>query len=189
MRRLRADEPIPGVEGAVVGDFWSWAYSNPLMNVERGVLAEFLVGRALGVVDGVRASWDAYDLVYAEHPIEVKSSAFVQAWPQEKPTAPAFGIETTGAWEEDETGAYVYDPERRRRSSAYVFCLYAETDRDQANILDVRAWEFYVLPTRRINTELGAQKRVGLATLRKMVEAVSYPGLKASVDKALLTGT
>ena len=57
MRRLRADEPIPGVEGAAVGDFWSWAYSNPLMNVERGVLAEFLVGHALGVVDGVRASW------------------------------------------------------------------------------------------------------------------------------------
>jgi len=77
-RRLSAEEEIPGTESALMGDFWSWAYSNPLINVDRGVLAEFLVGHALGVVDGVREPWDPYNLVYSGHPVEVKSLSYIQ---------------------------------------------------------------------------------------------------------------
>jgi hypothetical protein len=171
-----------------MGDFWSWAYSNPLINVDRGVLAEFLVGHALGVVDGVREPWDPYDLVYSGHPIEVKSSSYIQAWSHEGHlTTPTFGVEATGAWVYDSEGQYVYDPQHRRRASIYVFCLYAETDLNKANVLDVPAWEFYVLPTGRIDVELGAQKRVGLGTLRRMIDPVSYPALKKRVDEALST--
>ena len=172
-----------------MGDFWSWAYSS-LINVDRGVLAEFLVGHALGVVDGVREPWEPYDLFYSEHPIEAKSSAYIQAWTQEgKLTTPSFGIEPTGAWIYDREGAYVHDPELKRRASVYVFCLYAETDLNKANVLDVPAWEFYVLSTRRIDAELGTQKKLGLLTLRKMVEPVRYSALRQRVDQALHTSS
>ncbi len=55
MRRGKLDPgtPIPGVVGAhTAGHFWAWAYSNILTNNLRGVFAEFLVGTALGVVEG-----------------------------------------------------------------------------------------------------------------------------------------
>ena len=42
-------------------EFWQWAGSNLLSNRDRGILAEFLVGRALGVTDKLRTEWDAMD--------------------------------------------------------------------------------------------------------------------------------
>lgn len=40
--------------------FWSWAYSDLLSNATRGVLAEYIVGLALGCVQsGTRREWDA----------------------------------------------------------------------------------------------------------------------------------
>ena len=79
--RLEPGTPIPGVVGGrTVGDFWAWAYSNILTNNLRGVFAEFLVGTALGVVEGTRTEWDAFDLLYKGAGIEVKSSAYLQSW-------------------------------------------------------------------------------------------------------------
>lgn len=39
--------------GQTVGDFWAWAFSDVLSNVNRAVLAEWLVGSALGCVGGI----------------------------------------------------------------------------------------------------------------------------------------
>ncbi|WP_432794029.1 hypothetical protein [Rhodococcus ruber] len=38
--------------GQQLRDFWAWAYSDLLGNAMRGVLAEYLVGTALGCVHG-----------------------------------------------------------------------------------------------------------------------------------------
>ena len=185
-RRLEPTHPIPGAGGIVVGDFWAWAYSNPLINKDRGVFAEFLVGSALGLVtDGPgRDGWDVCDLRYGEYEIEVKSSAFVQAWPQKAPSRPSFDIEAKGIWEE---GRGPWGSERRRHSNVYVFCLYAETDWESADVLEVDKWEFYVVPTRLLDDTFGDQKKVGLAGVRTLAEPVSYAELKSQIDKALLS--
>ena len=42
--------------------FWQWTASDLASNAWRGLLAEFIVGEALGLTTGVRAEWDAVDL-------------------------------------------------------------------------------------------------------------------------------
>ena len=67
---MEAERLVPGTEilgtgGATVGDFWAWAYSDILTNTSRGIFAEFLVGKALGVVEGARPTgWNDFDLSY-----------------------------------------------------------------------------------------------------------------------------
>lgn len=52
------------------------------MNNVRGYLAEFLVARAVGAI-GTRVEWDFYDVLAPDGTrIEVKSSAYLQAWSQ-----------------------------------------------------------------------------------------------------------
>jgi hypothetical protein len=96
---LDPDTPIPGSVGdRTVRDFWSWGYSNVLTNNLRGVFAEFLVGTALGTVEGTRTEWDAFDLLYeglgleGGAKIEVKSSSYLQSWHQEKPSAISWSV-------------------------------------------------------------------------------------------------
>ncbi|WP_240309105.1 hypothetical protein [Corynebacterium pollutisoli] len=64
--RKTGGEPVIGGDGlgvATLQDFWSWAYSHTLDNALRGILAEYLVGLALGVVgrtpgsNGMPSTW------------------------------------------------------------------------------------------------------------------------------------
>ena len=83
VERLSPGTTILGLEGATVGDFWAWAYSDILINMRRGIFAEFLVGSALGVTDSAPpAGWGDFDLLYDHKKIEVKSSAYIQGWDQ-----------------------------------------------------------------------------------------------------------
>jgi hypothetical protein len=72
--------------GANLLSFWRWACSDLVGNVMRGVLAEYVVGLALGCVDGgVRPEWNATDLCTSQDcRVEVKSSASLQSWSQTK---------------------------------------------------------------------------------------------------------
>ena len=46
-------------------DFWRWQSSDLLNNTLRGVLAEFLVAKALGLdTDGPRIEWGSYGNLY-----------------------------------------------------------------------------------------------------------------------------
>ena len=56
--------------GSSVLDFWSWAYSDLIRNVNRGAFAEFIVLEAMNNQPGItptrtdfRVSMDAYDLL------------------------------------------------------------------------------------------------------------------------------
>src|SRR5215208_5272042 len=64
--------------------FWQWSASNLLSNATRGVVAEYIVARALDASpEGVRDEWAAYDLRTKEDvKVEVKSAAFLQSWYQ-----------------------------------------------------------------------------------------------------------
>lgn len=63
-RLLKAEEPIPGLNGVTVGDFWSWAYSDLQSNTIRPLFAEYLVGRCLGALTQPRVEWDYVDFIY-----------------------------------------------------------------------------------------------------------------------------
>ena len=75
----KADESIGEI--GTLGDFWRWAMSDLLSNGTRGVFAEYIVGKLLGAdFSSPRLEWDAYDLLYEGHRIEVKSSSYIQTW-------------------------------------------------------------------------------------------------------------
>src|SRR5690349_13127115 len=54
-------------------EFLAWAYDDLLTNTTRGVLAEYIVAKALGICDTKRVEWDKYDLVIGDIGVEVKS--------------------------------------------------------------------------------------------------------------------
>ena len=87
-------------------DFWRWSSSDLVSNVTRGVLAEYIVARAVGVSTAeVRDPWAAFDLETPDGiKIEVKSSGFVQSWRQSRPSSIRFGTSKSRAW--DESGHY-----------------------------------------------------------------------------------
>ncbi len=181
-RLLPSDEPIPGLDGQTVADFWRWAYSDVLSNRNRSILAEFLVAHALGVADRPRVEWDSTDLLFRGRRVEVKSAAYRQSWPQAKPSAIRFSIKKANPWDST-TGRYGGGP--TRCSDVYVFGLFPVWEADAASPLDVRAWEFFVVATKRLNDEFGGAKSLSLAAVRRVCEGCRLAGLRAAVLEVL----
>lgn len=175
-------KPIPGLDGRTVGDFWQWAYSDILSNRNRSIFAEFIVGVALGAVDKPRVEWDAADLYYQGFKIEVKSSADCQSWHQEKPSTIQFSIRKAVAWN-PVTGKCEGGP--TRCADLYVFCHYSERVKAKANVLDVPAWDFYVVSKATLNQEFGEAKSLSLAAVKRVGVRRAWEGLKATVDGEL----
>ncbi len=188
--RLETDSPIltPDSKGRqTVGDFWSWAYSNILTNITRGLFAEFLVGAELEAVEGTRTEWDSYDLCYRGAHIEVKSSAYLQSWPQLEPSKIGWSISpSTYRYDEMDQDQDDHDPP----ADCYVFCVYTEKkDRNPAIVLDSEKWLFYVVPTTVIRKELWHQKTVAESSIKSLVgEPVRYSHLRERVDEAIDRG-
>lgn len=182
VRKLQAIEEIKGTTGFSIADFWSWAYSDIMTNTTRAVFAEFLVGSALGVIDEPRKEWDGVDLRYQGKKLEVKSSAYLQAWDQKGLPTIRFDIAKKKSWDAV-TNAYTDYP--IRASDCFVFCLFTERDPQKADILDVSLWEFYVIPTQRIESELGNQKSIGLSGIQSMCGPVKYTDLRDRIDSEL----
>ena len=161
-------------------DYWRWADSDLLNNVARGVLAEFLVASALGVTDSPRVEWDAKDLVTASGvEVEVKSAAYVQSWPQKKPSRIAFDIAPKHGWD---AATNTSADEATRAAAVYVFCLLGDQDQREVDPLDLDQWQFFVLSTRTLDRELGAQKSMALSTLLGLDPfVVSYGGLRQAI--------
>ncbi len=156
-------------------DFWRWSAADFLSNTLRGRLAEFIVAKALGVDLGHRVEWDFVDLRLSNGVgIEVKSSAFVQSWPQEKPSRPNFGIAPSRAFD-SETNAY--SKEVKRRADYYVFCLLAEKDRLKVDPLALDQWSFLVLSTAFLDRECPGQKSISLSALSKLTGSHSFKDL------------
>ena len=182
VKLLTPGQPIPGMTDLSLGDFWSWAYSDLLSNANRSVFAEFMVGAALGVVDTPRVEWDAVDFHYRGFGVEVKSSAYVQAWAQTGPSRIVFDIAKKRSWD---ASTNTSSPVPVRSSDIYVSCLYTGRDRRQGNVLETAAWQFYVAATSAIEQEFRHQKTVALSRIRKLSSAAGYSGLRPAVDLIL----
>jgi hypothetical protein len=152
----------------------------------RGIVAEFLVARALGITSGARVEWDAVDLRTAEGiDVEVKCSGFVQTWTQQALSRPSFDIAVKRSWEST-TNTYTTTP--GRPANVYVFALHHHRERATADPLDVSQWSFYILPTVVLNTQFAGQKRLGLAQLQRITVPVRYGDIADAVAEAAKVG-
>ena len=169
--------------GFTVKDFWRWAASDLVNNALRGMLAEFLVARALGQAEGVRVEWDAYDCLTAEgRKVEVKSAAYIQSWAQARPSTIRFGIQKTRAWE---AATNDYSGELKRQADVYVFCLLKHRDQETLDPLDVDQWEFFVVATEVLDAELGPQKSLGLQRLKSIMRPLPYAEIAGAIADAV----
>lgn len=146
--------------------FWQWACSDINGNALRGLVAEYLVARAVGGDGGVRTEWDAYDVVTPSGiKIEVKTSAYLQTWKQEKLSAIKFDIGRKRGW--DATTNTLADI-ASRSADIYVFAVHTHQDKATLDPLDVNQWVFYVMPTTVLNEMMPTQKSIGLSSLLKL---------------------
>ena len=191
------DEPFHtgGVScDATLLDYWRWSRSDLLNNVERGVLAEFLIARALDVTHQPREEWAGYDLrTRSGVTVEVKSASYVQAWHQQRPSAIQFDIAPRQQVWDPATNTTREFPQPRRPAEVYVFCVLGRDDlTDRPDPLDVRQWAFYVLGRAFLDRERPAQQKIGLNALRSLMRRaprqaaaeVRYGGLRAAVERA-----
>jgi len=164
--------------------FWQWSASDMVSNVLRGVLAEYLVARAIGAAAGVREEWAAYDLRDARgFTIEVKSAAYIQSWHQNRLSAITFNCRETGGWN-SETGGQA--DVKRRQAQVYVFALLAHTEQATLDPLDVAQWEFYVLPTKVLDARVQSQHSITLKSLRTLHAhpPIAYGDLSRAIGDA-----
>jgi hypothetical protein len=164
--------------------FWQWSASDLLSNATRGIVAEYLVARALDAdPNGVRDEWAAYDLTTKDGTkIEVKSAAYLQSWYQGKLSRISFVVPKTRAWD-PLTNLLV--EQSARQADVYVFAILAHQDKQTVQPLDVSQWVFYVLPTSVLDGRTRSQHSITMATLCKLCErSVGYQGLRGAVEEA-----
>jgi hypothetical protein len=147
-------------------DFWRWAYSDLVGNTERGKLAEFIVAMAMNCTDGVSKTWGVFDILSPEGiKIEVKTSAYIQSWRQERLSPISFTIRETRALDEASND---YEKSAKRQADVYVFCVENCKEQDLINPLDLSQWEFYIISTEELNRTLKSQKTIMLNSLIKI---------------------
>lgn len=173
--------------GLCLRDFWSWGYSDLLDNTLRGSYSEFIVAAALGIdLSAGRVNWEPWDLTLhgekLDVRVEVKSCSYLQAWTQERPSDIKFSIRPAMAWSA-ENG---WCGEQRRPSDVYVFCVFAERDGATADPLRLDGWEFYVVPTKKLDECCAGQKTIGLRSLLRLDPMkTDFAGLKAAVLRSV----
>lgn len=159
----------------------NWCFGNLIENAVRGKVAEFVVAEALGLSSELSVGWDSFDLSYHGTAIEIKSSAYLQSWKQDKPSQIKFDIAPRkNTWNPNTNEWHTFE-QPQRVADVYVFCLFKEQDAKRADPLDTSQWDFYVVPTSILNTEFGNQKSVGLRSIEGIAQSMKYQDLKAVI--------
>lgn len=185
--KLSGGEPFTSQSkpfGFSVNDFWSWAVSDLASNSTRGVLAEFIVAKALGLELSLRDEWGNYDLQYGAIKIEVKSSAYIQTWQQKQYSSPCFDIGLRITQVDEVSGDRVVLQEPVRPADVYIFAfLKGEiTKTDEPLCLD--HWEFYIIDNKTLHERFQHLKSLTISKLRSVVSPESFEGLlKAFLNK------
>lgn len=159
--------PLTGAErfdglDATVADFWSWAFSDLRENTTRGILAEYLVAKAVGDDRASRMGWDNFDVLAEDGTrIEVKCSAYLQSWVQKRVSKLSFGRLTGAEWDHA-TNTYAVD--RTVRADIYVFAVQTQQDPSAYDMLGLGHWEFWVVPGDVVAKSAG--RTVGIGWVR-----------------------
>ncbi len=164
-----------------LSDFWSWNQSDLIENRTRGILAEFIVKKALEIESDKRIEWDNFDLITNKGKrLEIKSAAYIQSWEQKKYSVINFGISPTVGTKDNPE----YDGIKRRWSDFYVFCLLKNKDQKTINPLDVNQWTFFVLKTEILNKYKSEQKTIRLNSLLELRPTeCEFSELKKIIEK------
>lgn len=175
-------------------NFWQWSLSNIRFGMTRGTFADFIVKCALdrgGVPTraDIGTGFEPYDL---EGPIiqstgkvsriEVKSSAFLNSETGKYSDRASFSIAPARVPFE---GDIKKDSPQQRNNDLYVMSLYTATD-NRRNILDLSWWEFFVLPTYRIESDkrLCKQKTISLKSVKEYCHTLSFDMLCDAIIEA-----
>ncbi|MGO9271519.1 MAG: hypothetical protein ACLQOO_14870 [Terriglobia bacterium] len=156
--------------GFSVLGFWQWSASDLVSNATRGRLAEFIVAQALGIpTSKVRDEWAAYDLKTGEGieaiKVEVKSSAYLQSWYQQRVSKPIFSVRKARAYD-PESNSLATDP--THEADVYVFALLGHLDKATIDPLNLDQWEFYVVPTAVLDKRTRSQHSITLKSLQRI---------------------
>ena len=142
-------------------DFWIWNQSDLIENRTRGILAEYIVKKALEVKSNDRIEWDDYDIITDTGvKIEIKSAAYIQTWEQTKYSNISFDISVNKRSNSE------------RKSDFYVFCLLDCKTQNNINPLNLDQWTFFVVETTEINNVLQSQSTITLNSLKRKLKNV-----------------
>jgi hypothetical protein len=179
---IKGDTEINGTS-RTVGDFWAWAYTDLLDSMTRGTLAEYIVKTALSIDAPVRDNGSAFDLLYGDKGIQVKSSSAVQRWTKAASPRISFGVKLTRPYvsEDDSYGEPI------RSGDCWIFCVLRPSSRDldaaRGEMLDVAKWRFWAVPTRWLPV---GRNSITLDALRRPIaRMVDYDHLREAVDEAI----
>ena len=178
--------------GFTLGDYWQWMGSDVVSNIQRGVLAEYIVAKALGVADGFpRSPWEDYDVQARStqtgetYELEVKSAAYVQSWHRISSRASVISFNIAPS-----TRLSKLFGKSMRSAWAYVFCILGEPDMFP-DPLDLSQWEFYVVTTAALDQERPEQKTIRLRPLQELVgrrglHTAKYDELLETIEELFL---
>ncbi|MBT4186642.1 MAG: hypothetical protein HOE14_05460 [Gemmatimonadales bacterium] len=195
----------PSIIGMDVRGFQQWATGNLVDNRNRGIFAEWMVGKALNCVDNgsCRVEWDSFDLLYGDVKVEVKASGYSQTWNLHSPTVPKFTIaRQQWSWVAEEeapaaaleglevqhrrSGVWICNDPPIRPADVYVFCLHEALPATNKNVADQDTWTFWVVATDTLDAELGDQKSLGLKRLDVLARRVAWEQIRTTVDECQL---
>ena len=174
--RLFGDEKL--LLDANLLDFWTWAFGDLCDDDIKGIFAEWMVAKLLGIPTKRRVSWANSDLITPDQVrIEVKSSAYWQSWKLVDEFGESYPKPIRECRDEDSIGFAGLQARDARtvsrptdlvayKSDLYVFAFENERDPDRWNALDLSQWEFYVFPVDQLRQF--ANNRIRLVTLREL---------------------
>nr|BEK65141.1 hypothetical protein KPHV_23680 [Kitasatospora purpeofusca] len=173
---LEGREAFRGADAGTVLDFWRYAMPDLRTNTTRGLLAEFLVHRAVGAV-ARNTEWEAFDVLMPDGTrVEVKTSAYLQVWGQRRLSEIRFSRLRGRTWSPEAGEA----AEQSYNADVYVFALHSARTHADYDPLDIGQWGFYVAS--RALVEATGQASLGLASVRRLCgEPVAYEELASRI--------
>ncbi|MGD9614886.1 MAG: hypothetical protein AB7H90_08380 [Alphaproteobacteria bacterium] len=155
------------------------AFGEPLIsNIYRGLVAEIIVGEALGSKWRFCAGdWRGWDFEHAEGcRLEIKQSAARQTWTGSRTASkPIFDVRARKGYFEGTDWIKISDP--RRFADIYVFAYHPIMDAT-ADHCDPLQWRFHVIPTNR----LPEGKTISLARLALLINDVPWTELETTIE-------
>ncbi len=140
------------------------------------MVGQYIVAWSLGVEDIPDDRWASFDLSINGKRIEVKTTAYLQAWKQKK-INPQFTIRKTHHYSR-ESG---YSKESDFQADIYVLCYFFERDAKVADVTNLSQWKFWVLARDVIEGLFQNRKIVAVSRLEKEFNSVSAHDLGKTI--------